>query len=223
MKVRDVMSQEVCSVRTDTPVRTLVELMSDHDFSGMPVVTEDGCVLGVVSQADVVAKEALTGSGRDLGAPERRRRDATVAGELMTTPAVVIDIDDDLRAAARLLTKYAVKRVPVVSNGKLCGVVSRRDVMRTFLRSDEDIRTEIVANVLGDLITDRMHDVRVDVRDGVVTLRGTVYRRSTAALIAHHVDLVDGVTRIVNGLLWAVDDIVPAVETAPIVPVQERI
>jgi predicted transcriptional regulator len=196
--------------------------MSERDFSGMPVVSEDGVVIGVVSQADVIAKEALIDSD-DLAPCDRRRRDATVAGELMTTPAVVVSVDDDLRSVAHLLTKYAIKRVPVVKDGKLCGVVSRRDVMRPYLRTDDEIRDEILARVLGELITDRMHDVLLDVRDGIVTLRGTVYRRSTAALIAHHIDRVDGVTRVMNGLLWAVDDIVASADELPIVPVQQRI
>jgi CBS domain-containing protein len=223
MKVRDVMSPDVVSVRTDTPVRRLVELMSDQGFSGFPVVSDDGRVIGVVSEADLVVKEARGGdAAAGLSPADRRRKNATCAGELMTTPAVVVDADDDLRAAARLLTKYALKRVPVTRGGRLCGVVSRHDVLRTFLRPDADIRAE-VDRILAERVTDTAHDIIVDVRDGVVTLRGTVMRRSTAALIENFVDRIDGVTKIIDGILSAVDDTVHVPVVPPIIPVQERI
>lgn len=216
-KVKDLMTEDVLTARTDTPARKLVEMMAEHGYSGVPVVSEDGCVLGVVTEADIVVKE-------DGAEPlEHRRKHGSVAGELMTVPAVVVNRDDDLRVAARKLIKYGVKRLPVVSGGKLCGVISRRDVLKAFLRSDDDIRAEVEQIINSNKILDPDHEVTVDVRDGVVTLRGTVTRKSTAKLIGFYVDRIDGVTNVIDGLLFAVDDSVYPSFVPPIIPTQQRL
>jgi CBS domain-containing protein len=224
MKVRDVMTTDVASVTTDTPLQRLIELMDARDVSGLPVCDGDGRVLGVVTEADIVAKAAR---GQRCARPRlpktdraerstRLKLNAIVAGELMTTPALVIDESDDLRMAARRLSQYGVKRLPVTSHGTLCGVISRHDVLKAFTRSDEEIKAEIEQELFAHKVIDAAHDVLVAVQDGVVTLRGTVLRRSTAKIIRFHVDRVDGVVKVVDGLLYASDDTIPTDPTLPL-------
>ena len=213
MKVRELMTVPPVSVTTDTPVRRIVELMAEHRVSGLPVVVADGTVVGVVSEGDLVVRADALGHHRWTSVHQGRfaavkPRDALVAGEVMTSPAYTIDENDELRLAARLLSRQRIKRLPVTREGKLCGVISRSDVMRVFLRPDSDIRSEIENDILKNKVLDTAHDVHVDVHDGVVTLRGTVVRRTTADVIRFHVARVDGVTDVVDHMLHGVDDAV---------------
>ena len=214
MKVRELMTPEPIAVSTDTPIRRVVELMAEHHVGGLPVVVADGTVVGVVSECDLVAR-ADVGAGRNRPSPRLGRpssaapQGALVAGELMSSPAYVVDENDEVRTAARLLSRHAVKRLPVTRAGKLCGVVSQSDVLRVFLRSDDDIRAEIEQEVLQNKVLDTAHDVHVDVVGGVVTLRGTVARRSTADVIRFHATRIDGVVKVVDHLLHGADDVTP--------------
>lgn len=223
MKVRDVMTRPVVAVGSGTPFRRLVELMDEHRISGIPVTDDAGSVLGVVTEGDLIVKEHRPdhiklktpfGSADELH--ERRRRvEGLVAGELMTAPAVTVDVDADLRVAARLMTLHAVARVPVTKNGKLTGIVSRGDVLKVFLRSDADIEREIDVEVLTRRVLEDVPDLAVDVSEGVVTLRGVVAKRSTARLLAFHVDRLDGVTKVNDLLGWWLDDLTSPVRLPP--------
>jgi len=220
MNVRDAMTKDVVTVRTNAPFRRIVELMSEHRVSGLPVVDGLGHVLGVVTEGDLVVKghrgspvlfRSRLPSGR--GTREYARRvEGAVAGELMSAPAITVDEAADLRVAARLLSLHAVRRVPVTRAGKLAGILSRADVLKVFLRPDEDLRREI-AEILDRKIVAGTRHVEVEVADGVVTLRGSVERRSTALVIGFHGDRVDGVTRVDNELVFLLDDMDDEEET----------
>lgn len=212
MKVRELMTEPPVAVTTDTPVRHVVELMAEHHVSGLPVVVADGTVVGLVSEGDLVSRADVLGRSCSKpaegdGSTPAVVRDACVAGGVMSTPAYTIDENDELRLAARLMSRQRIKRLPVTRHGKLCGVISRSDVMRVFLRSDDDIRTEIENDVLNGKVLDTAHDIHVDVQDGVVTLRGTAARRSTADVVCFHCSRVDGVSKVVDHLLHGADDV----------------
>lgn len=223
MKVRDAMTSDVVSASTTTPFRRIVELMTSNHVSGLPVVDGLGHVIGVVSEGDLVVKEHRGSPVRlRAGLPSARKRreyarrvEGAVAGELMSAPAITVDADADLRFAARLLSLHSIRRVPVTQAGKLCGVLSRADVLKVFLRPDEDIRREIVDDILGNRIVANVPNVLVEVADGIVTLSGDVRRRSTALVIGFHVDRVDGVTRVDNELHYELDDMEIEPQLAP--------
>lgn len=216
MKVRDVMTRSVVSVTSDTAVRKIIELLDHHSVSALPVIDESGRVLGVVSEADLLVKEHRSYHVRlhlpfvaiDSDQELRRRTEGHVAGEVMSTPAITIDEDAELRVAARMMTLYGVRRLPVTRAGKLIGIVSRRDVLAVFRRPDEEIRKEILTAVLKGRIVDDTGRVKIDVHDGVVTLRGVVDRLSTARLIGFHVDRLDGVTKVNDEVGFLLDDLV---------------
>lgn len=225
--VRDVMAAEVFSITEDTGYRDIVEALVSHRVSALPVTDPDGRVIGVVSEEDLLHKEEfkdddqywppmrarlrsrLSGGGlRTIRAAAKAA--AERAAELMTSPAVTVPPDASVVAAARLMERRGVKRLPVVdADQRLVGMVSRRDLLLVFLRQDADI-TEAVRSELADaargLRTDRPD---ASVLNGVVTLSGSVERRSEAQSLVRRASLVEGVVSVVSELAWRIDDVIP--------------
>ena len=181
--VKDVMTTEVVAVRRDTTFKELAAVLRRYRVSALPVVDDAGRVIGVVSEADLLAKEALADPGvmaEVLHRRDVRKAEGLTAGDLMTSPPVTAAPEDPIGQAARMMHFMRVKRLPVVnSGGQLVGIVSRSDVLAVFDRPDEDIRTEIVDSMLLHefLIDPRLFKVTVE--SGVVTMEGTP---ETAAL-----------------------------------------
>jgi CBS domain-containing protein len=215
MKVRDVMTSPVVSVPPATRLKELARLLSEHGLSGAPVV-DDGAVVGVISEADLVAKQVGRPVSRRTplewifgdrpSAWERRERAATTVAEAMTTPAVTVEPDRPLREAAALMVDRGVNRLPVIEDGRLVGILSRADLVRAYLRRDEEILRTIREDVIGHTMWMDPAELRVDVRDGLVHIAGTVDRRSTARILEKLIRLVEGVDGIANYLAWELDD-----------------
>jgi CBS domain-containing protein len=213
-RVQDVMTTEVVCAHPNTSYKELVGLLATRRVSAVPVVDDRRHVLGVVSEADLLLKREQPAQPlvQLLSAPRRRRErakaQATVAAELMSRPAVTIDPQATLAGAARRLHASGVKRLPVVDAvGRLVGIVSRVDLLKGFLRSDEELHSEIVEDVIfGDLL---MGPNRFDVhvQDGVVVLQGRCERRSLIPTVVRAVAAVDGVVRVENRLGYDVDDL----------------
>jgi CBS domain-containing protein len=216
------MTRDVACAHEDTPYKELVKLLASRRVSALPVVDKRGRVLGVVSEADLLRKQQqqpVRPVARLLSARRRRRErakaEATVAAELMTRPAVTVDPLATVTEAARRMHRAGVKRLPVVDVvGRLVGIVSRVDLLRSFLRPDKELRQEIVEDVIfGDLFM-APNRFDVDVQDGVVTLQGRCERRSLIPTVLRAVAAVDGVVRVVNRLSYDVDDVsAPPVDT----------
>jgi CBS-domain-containing membrane protein len=182
--------------------------------SAVPVVDDRRHVLGVASEADLLFKQhkpARPGIGL-LSALRRRearaKARATVAAELMSRPAVTIGQGATLTEAARWLHAAGVKRLPVVDPvGRLVGILSRVDLLKVFLRSDEDLYREIVDDIIfGDLFMGP-NRFDVDVHDGVVVLQGRCERRSLIPTVVRAVAGVAGVVRVENRLGYDIDDL----------------
>jgi CBS-domain-containing membrane protein len=175
------MTRDVACAHEDTSYKELVKLLASRRVSAVPVVDSRGHVLGVVSEADLLPKQEQPARpvARLLSARRRRRdrvkAEATVAAELMTRPAVTVDPLATVTEAARRMHRAGVKRLPVVDVvGRLVGIVSRVDLLSAFLRPEEELRREIVEDVIfGDLLM-APNRFDVDVQDGVVTLQAAV-------------------------------------------------
>jgi CBS domain-containing protein len=212
--VGDVMTRNVVCAHEDTPYKELVELLATRHVSAVPVVDGRRHVLGVVSEADLLLKQEKPArpAFSPLAAPHRRRArakaEATVAAQIMSQPAVTIGAEATLPEAARRLHAEGVKRLPVVDVvGRLVGIVSRVDLLTPFLRPDEELRREIVEDVIfGDL---RMGPSRfdVDVQHGMVVLQGSCERRSLIPTVVRAVTRVEGVVRVENRLGYDLDDL----------------
>jgi CBS domain-containing protein len=212
--VGDVMTRDVVTVEPTTTFKEIVRLMDGYGISGVPVVDGDNCPVGVVTQADLLVKEAHPEVETDVPMFERpghrlERRKATgqVALELMSRPPVPVRADAGLVQAARRMAEARVKRLIVVDDkDRLAGIVSREDLLEVFLRPDAEIREEIVDQViLHEWLMDPIRFV-VRVRDGVVSLRGQIERRSLIPLLIGTVRGVDGVVAVDTRLGWDWDD-----------------
>ncbi|MGI5239712.1 CBS domain-containing protein [Dactylosporangium sp. CA-139066] len=212
--VRDVMTKTPVTVSPDLGYKQIADLLIEFGVSAVPVVGGDRRVLGVVSEADLLHKVEYNGADVHAGLFERRRtrrakEKATgeTAAELMTSPAVTVPATATLTAAARLMEQHDVKRLPVVDDeGNLAGIVSRRDLLRRYLRTDEDIRGDVIDGVLLGVLWLDPVEVEVAVAGGHVTLTGKVDRRSTAQIAARLVRALDGVVGLTDELEWGFDD-----------------
>ncbi|MFG3292915.1 CBS domain-containing protein [Streptomyces sp. NPDC048179] len=199
--VGDVMTRTVVTLQRGAAFKDIVKTMRRRRVGAAPVLDDDGHVMGVVSEADLLRKEELRDGvpGRYAGflcADDLTTAAAVTAGELMNTPAVSVRADATLPQAARTMARHGVKRLPVVdAQGVLVGIVSRSDLLTVFLRDDEQIAEEIRRDVLPHLFAAEAEPVRVRVRDGVVTLTGRV---SDTALVPVAVGWVRGVEGVVD-------------------------
>ena len=213
--VYDVMTRDVVSILEFTPYKDIVRILLEHNISAVPVVDKHYHVRGIVSEADLIEKEAQQVEGypepwelltrRGRGAHSRAQ--AELAGELMTAPAITARVDTDVAQAARLMRKNGVKRLPVVDeNGVLVGIVSRSDLLKPFLRSDEGIRDAIVQDVLREGMCVDSQSIDVRVRDGVVILAGEMENEFVARDTARLVRELDGVVSVVDRLRYRITE-----------------
>jgi len=217
MTVRDVMTTAVICVNPGAPLKDVAQLLIDSRISGLPVVTDDGAVVGVVSEADLILKEGGVGAihhrrlARILGDNAEAREAqaklaATTAGEAMSSPAVTIGSGRPIREAAALMTERGVNRLPVVDDEHLVGIVTRADLVRAYLRSDEELARAIRNDVILKILWLDPSQFTVDVTDGVASISGRVERRSTAEMIEETVSFVPGLIGVRASVQWSVDD-----------------
>jgi CBS domain-containing protein len=211
--VAEVMTRDVVSVRASTGYKEIVETLADHAVSAVPVVDDEGRVLGVVSEADLLYKTEYADQPssrlweRKRVRAARGKAAADTAEDLMTAPAVSIGPLDKVSVAARLMDTESVKRLPVVnSDGQLVGIVSRGDVLRLYLRPDVDIEREIREEVFLRTLWIDPTDLSIEVAQGVVTVGGTLDRRSTIEIVVDLIQRVAGVVDVVNNLSYRLDD-----------------
>jgi CBS-domain-containing membrane protein len=212
-KVRDVMTARVITVTEDMPFKELAGLMTEHGISALPVLGYHGRVTGVVSQTDLLRKEEYQEDPEAKRPPRwrhhkaRARAAGLTAAEVMTTPAVTIAPEASIVAAARALDRHHVRRLVVTTaDGWLAGIVTPSDLLRVYLRSDEEIQAEIRQEIIVGYLGTDPDRVKIAVREGVVTLAGLVENKSMIALAVRMSRAVDGVVDVIDQLGYAVDD-----------------
>ena len=204
-RVGDVMTTQVVTVSKTARYKDAVRLMTEHKVNALPVIADRGQVIGMVSEADVLRKQEQNFRRFGTGRPRRTRHErdqakARTAGELMTAPAITIHPEAPLGAAARLMNGHNIRRLPVVdATGTLIGIVSRRDLLSVFLRSDEEIAAE-VHDVIATILLDDGDRISVTVRHGLVTLSGTLARRDLIPVAVRLASDVDGVVSVLDKL-----------------------
>jgi CBS domain-containing protein len=213
LAVDDVMTREVVTVQSTATFHEMIGLMDQRGVSALPVIGDRGEVLGIVSEADLLAKGSSP-SGRRWWMPEtqeraawRRKADGVSAADVMTAPAISVSPGVPLAQAVRLLHEHKVKRLVVLGvDGGMVGIVSRRDLLAGFNRSDEELRADVIEGVIPHwLLADPVH-VRVEVHGGVVRIEGTVERRSDAEVLPHLIRGLDGVVDVESSLEYGLDD-----------------
>jgi CBS-domain-containing membrane protein len=210
MTVRDVMSRFVIAVETGASFSDVVNAVCRFNVDAVPVVDQDKCVLGVISDDDLLLKGlggGRTGDSIFEGAARRRERRKAMgrtAAEIMTSPAVTVTEDTALRHAAHLMHDNRIRQLPVVDarTGSILGLVRQADLLKVFSRSPEDIRDEVIA-----MVGPYIRSCTVQVEDGVVSLVGSVDRRSRIAILLDAVWQVDGVVDVEAEVSYAEDDL----------------
>ncbi len=210
MKVRELMTTEVVTVQPQTPLKDVAELLVKSDITGLPVVSGEGEVLGVVSERDILFKErGARARGGLLGwvlAPREQdmlKIEALTAGDAMTMPAVTIRPGRAASDAAAMMLDRGVNRLPVVEDGRLIGIVTRSDLVRAFVRPDEEIEKEIREDVILRTLWTAPERVHVTVVRGAVRLTGQVETQEIADLLVEFVDRLPGVVSVESQLSWA--------------------
>jgi CBS domain-containing protein len=206
--VKDIMTTQVVAVKRGATFKEMAARLRQDRVSAFPVVDDDGKVIGVVSEADMLAKEVL--SGDHLGVltamlhrREQEKADALTAGELMTHPAVTVTPGDSVEHAARLMYTLQVKRLPVIDpGGQLVGIISRTDVLAVFDRSDEEIRREIVGHVIAREFLDDPGLFTVTVQAGVVTVEGDPKTASLGRELVRTIRHIPGVVAVRDRLSY---------------------
>ncbi len=210
--VRDVMTTGVIAVRGDTSFKEMAAMLGSSRVSGFPVIDRAGKVLGVVSETDMLIKEAGRASHPEVFAGLRRSRDlqkaaGVTAAELMTSPPVTIGPEEPVQHAAFLMYDRAVERLPVVDEaGRLVGIVSQVDVLSIFSRPDEEIRREVTDLVAQPNFLTDPEDLEVTVEDGIVTLTGRPLTGQIGRDIIEAVRHVEGIVAVRDQLGPADDD-----------------
>lgn len=230
MTIADVMTRKVVTVRRDAPLKDVARLLVEHGISGVPVADEDGAVLGVVSEADFLVKEQGAAEVRHrplarlIGESSETRHQldvvaARTAEQAMSAPAVTIEPTRPIHEAAAIMTSRRINRLPVVDGGRMIGIVTRADLLRAYLRTDEELADTIRNEVLLRILWLDPAGFDVSVHDGEATIRGRVERRSTAEIIEETIRMIPGIVALDVQVPWATDDrdIRPA-ERDPVFP-----
>jgi CBS-domain-containing membrane protein len=218
--VKDVMTAQVVAVRRDATFKEMAATLRRYRVSAFPVVDDYEKVIGVVSEADLLAKEALADPGVLDGLlhhkKEARKAQGLTAGDLMTHPAVTVRPDDSVEYAARLMYSLRIKRLPVVNaGGGLVGLVARTDLLAVYERSDDEICTEILDQVILREFLEDPRQFSVTVRDGVVTLQGSAETTALGRDIVRKVRRVAGVVAVHDRLSYPDDLSVPVATPLP--------
>lgn len=211
---RDLMTPDVVTVPPETPVMAMARLLADRGISAVPVVDAEGKVLGIVTEADLIRRLAgeedkpsswfgALFSDPASQAERYARTHGVTAKDLMTEKVVSVTPDTTAAHVAQMMEKQNIRRVIVVENDKLKGIVSRADLLRALVApvhedaelSDERIRRAVMAAMKNEPWTDTFYTM-VEVKDGIVTFHG--FRRSDAVqkalrVLAENVPGVKGV------------------------------
>jgi CBS domain-containing protein len=204
--VSDVMTKEPVVIGPDACFKCCVKLMHIHELTALPVVADDGTLVGIVSEADLIAKEAER-SFRGRQEPASGRATAMTVGELMTGELLTTTPEAPLTTAASLMFERHLKVLPVVDHtNRLVGTLSRSQVLTVFLRSDESIRREVARELrfVPEIIRG---NVEAEVKEGVVHLYSEVGKEGATEFLT---DLVKGIP----GVVGVMSELEPPAELA---------
>ena len=205
MHVRDLMTTDVVAVAPTTTLRDAARMMFRYRVSGLPVVDADDHVLGIITEGDFLAMElARVDEGKEVG----------LVGDVMSHSVLSVSPDLEVMEAARYMHSHSVKRVLVIEEGVMAGILSRFDIVAAFTRPDDLIEDEIREDLIRRVLFVDPETVDVRVSNGVVSLIGTIGTRTEARLVEELASRLDGVVGVDNRLDWRIDDTEPDVDEA---------
>jgi CBS domain-containing protein len=208
-RVSEVMTSPVVTARPSTSLRELVDLMVRWHISGIPITDDQSRLVGIVTEADLISKPAFGGQRRRLSAvlgdvlhgrdsTWKRKANGLTAAEVMTRDVKTVFRDDSVQFAARRMIDHCVKRLPVVADEQVVGMVARPDILEAMHRTDAQLAHDVETALRDPLRYPEDADVRVSVVDGVVTLEGTTRFPVDVAFLSTIVWRFPGVMDVVN-------------------------
>lgn len=203
MKARDVMVSHVITIGPELDVRAVANTLAANGISAVPVIDINNKILGIISEGDLTRRIASRGKRKGIaGSPGRKAKDA------MTHHVVTVDPDTSLQEIANLFEQHGIKRVPVVKDGQLVGIVSRANLVQALathglpffdrLEADEALREAVVSEIHKLRGTGSMVDIIVD--RGTVTLWGVVRTEEEKNSLRAAVEETRGVRKVNNHL-----------------------
>jgi CBS domain-containing protein len=216
MRIEDVMTRDVVTVKPDAVLKDAARELVGRRISGLPVVDDEGRVLGVLSEGDLLFKQrgARERNGGLLAwfvdrrhESEDAKLEAHVVEEAMTSPAISIDAGWSLTAAAERMLANGVNRLPVIRGERLVGIVTRADIVRAFARSDLEVEQDVRQQL--DLYRALWNDsgpIDARVAGGAIILTGQLRLRSEAEILPKVIAKVPGVVEVASELTWVEDD-----------------
>ena len=215
MKARDVMTPNVITVTPETSVKDAAQLMLDRQISGLPVITDAGELVGMITEGDLMRRAELVTARRpwwlaSASSPEQQaeayiKAHSLKAEDVMTRDVVTIDEHDPLDRIAMIFEKSRIKRAPVVNGDRVIGIVSRANLLRGLVAAktgdadpgDKAIRSEILERVREDAgVRDSLLDVTV--AKGVVYLWGNVASEAEREAVRVVAETTEGVRKVQN-------------------------
>lgn len=210
MRVLDIMSIDVLTVSPEESLKAAARLMVERGVSGLPVVNEAGKLVGIITEADFLEREADRSHRRLLDALMHKPdtvSEAETVGEVMSTHPVIIYPEASVTEAARVMSHHHVKRLPVVNDeGELQGIISRSDVVTVFTRPDDVIEDEIREDIIDRVLLLDGDSLDVNVAEGIVHLAGVLPTRTDKRLLEEMVRRIDGVVKMGSDVSFEVDD-----------------
>lgn len=206
--VREVMSAGVVTVRSFAPFRRVAAVMLSRGIGAVPVVDSMGHAIGLISRTDLIAKQAAGAQGQSelwellsrRGRRTQTRGDATTAGRLMTPDVITVTPGTAVARAAYLMERHAVSHLPVLDERNIVvGIVSRSDLLRAYLREDQEIRYDVLRSLEACVPDAGLERIEVRVTEGVVKLSGPIERRHAAHAVRH--------ARVVRGVVDVIDEL----------------
>ena len=223
MKAADVMTRNVVTITRATPIREAIRLMLAHRVSGLPVVDMAGKVEGILTEGDLLRRseiatdaprhwpwlEFLLGPGR--AASEYARTHGRMCDELMTRDVISVSPETSLAEIVELMERRHIKRVPVIENEVLLGIVSRPDLLAAVARvldqpqaaagSDDAIRERVLADLANKNWAPRS-GLAITVTDGIVELDGVILDEHERTALRVAAENVPGVKGVIDRLVW---------------------
>jgi CBS domain-containing protein len=212
MKVIDLMSTDVVTIRPEETIKEAARLMVANRVSGLPVVDGRETLIGIVTEADFLQREhdRESPSGGLLGAifgPESSHSEAVTVGEVMSSNVITVAPDASVAEAARVLATGGIKRLPIVDpDGAVVGVISRADIVAAFARPDELIDDEIREDISRRILFVDPDALDMSVTDGIVDIAGELPTKTDARILEELTRRLEGVVRVDSSLTWKVDD-----------------
>ena len=209
----ELMTRDVITIGPEASLKEAARRMLEAGVSGLPVTDDEGQLIGIITEADFVKHEADRDRTTRAGLlrwwihdDEGVRSEPRTVGDMMTSPVVTVAPDEQHSQTARVLMKSKIKRAPVLHEGRLVGLISRSDLLRSFVRSDRAILDEIKDDVMKRILWIEPESIEVNCVEGNVTFDGMLGTRSDAELLVTLTQRLDGVASVRSHLTWELDN-----------------